>query len=92
MTLLSWDSKQKSYNISKGMSRNSEKVARVANPAGVREDSSSYILPDGVNNGVAMKKKWFNEEGMLDLRLATGEEASAYLRGLGVKIAPVIRM
>jgi hypothetical protein len=44
-------------------------------------------MPQGINKGVSIPKKWFNEEGNLDLRLATGLEAATYLRKLGINLS-----
>jgi hypothetical protein len=69
-----------------------DKGAVGSNPNGVVDLGTCWKLPDHINNGVPIPKKFFNEEGELDLRRATGNEAAAYLRGLGMKIAPAIRV
>lgn len=53
---------------------------------GIRETPNHYILPEGVNNGVPIPKKFFDKDGNFDLSLATGEEACAYLRAVGVNV------
>jgi hypothetical protein len=58
---------------------------------GVRESRDAYELPEGINAGVSIPKKFFNADGELDLRLATGDEAVGYLRALGVNIVPRMR-
>jgi hypothetical protein len=83
-----WESKQKSYNLSKSFNKGSSARAdRESNPNGVKEEGDCYVLPDGVNNGVPLPKKLFNKDGMFDLSLATGKEACNYLRRLGISIA-----
>lgn len=92
IVLLSWDSKQKSYNMQqmhKG-NRGSEAKGYIANSKIVETDTH-YLMPADLNNGVAIPKKFFNAKGDLDLRLATGDEACAYLRALGLDLPPVMR-
>lgn len=94
LMLIAWDSKQKSYNLSKqfkdrSSSSNSDAPSTITN--GIRETDNAYELPEGINGGVAIPKKFFNKEGELDLRLATGDEACGYLRALGVNIVPRIK-
>lgn len=86
LVLMSWDSKQKSYNMRKRFHKGSDSEVGT-----VKDVGEAWQLPEGVNNNVAIPKKFFNDEGELDLRLATGEEACAYLRKLGISIMPVIR-
>lgn len=58
-----------------------------SNPNGVRDLGDSWQLPPNINNGVAIPKKFFDEEGNLDLRRATGPEALAYLRKVGINLS-----
>lgn len=100
--MMGWHSKLQSYNLSKRFAHSKEKSKELSttdksitidsnrsynkNPNGVRETETSYILPSEINNGVPIPKKFFNEEGDLDLRRATGMEAVTYLRKIGIQL------
>jgi hypothetical protein len=105
LVLIGWDSQQKSYNMSKrfsGSKSTSRDPMKLLNggskePLGalntkIIETDDAYLMPEELNNGVPILKKWFDKEGNLDLRLATGPEAKRYLEALGVPLPPVIRM
>jgi hypothetical protein len=93
LVIMSWDSKQKAYNMSlvrgkKPLTASDAKtVTYEANVNGIRETATAYEVPKTLNNGVAIPKKFFNQDGEIDLRQATGPEALSYLRAVGVNIA-----
>jgi hypothetical protein len=105
LALVSWDSKLKSYNLGLGMKpsvktriTSLENVvpsraleSDVVQPTGIVETEEAYILPAGVNNGVPIRKEFFDEEGELDLSRTTGPKAAGYLRALGIPLAVVPR-
>lgn len=97
LTLIAWDSRLKSYNLSLGMA-NTKTTPKISNgiessetvsPAGVKETEGAYVLPKGVNNGVPINKKFFDENGDIDLRRGTGPEVANYIRRLGIPLAIV---
>jgi hypothetical protein len=106
LVLMGWHSRLQSYNMSKrfaprplpaltdGKEHNVTTInANINyNPNGVKDLGNSYGLPNGINNGVPVPKKFFNEEGELDLRLATGPEAVTYLRKLGIQLTMPLTM
>lgn len=53
---------------------------------GVEDTGTAYKLPNDINNGVPIPKKFFNADGDLDLSQATGREAVIYLKALGLNI------
>lgn len=59
--------------------------------AHVIEHEDSYELEKDVNNGVAIPKSFFNEEGELDLSRTTGPNALKYMNALGFNIPIVFR-
>lgn len=64
----------------------------VSRPASkVIEHEDSYELPSDINNGVAIPKTFFNDEGDLDLSKVTGPQAVKYLNGLGLRIPTIFR-
>ena len=97
LTILAWQSKLQTYNMTKGMkstnkvSVSSDQDEETVAPAGIKETEEAYVLPAGVNNGVPIKKKFFDKDGEIDLRQVTGEEAAAYIRGVGIPLAIVPR-
>lgn len=98
IVLLSWDSKQKSYNLTQMHKKHTGGTSTTIqsglknNPNNITETDSHYLMPQDLNNGVAIPKKFFNDKGEMDLRLATGPEACNYLRALGLDLPPVFRM
>lgn len=60
-------------------------------PRGIQETETAYVLPDGVNNGMPIPKKAFDEDGELDLRRLSGDQGAAYIRGLGIPLAVIPR-
>jgi hypothetical protein len=100
LVLMAWDSRQKAYNMHK-LSSNRPKIKDVAssnkieyvgstsgkNPNNISETVDAYEMPSTLNKGIPILKKWFNEEGELDLRKATGPQAVRYLNALGLNIA-----
>lgn len=96
MLLMAWDSRQKSYAMkqlySSSKTTKQSGVAKdsvTTTPArhNVRETKDGYELPDNVNNGVSIPKKFFNNSGEIDLSHASGPEAVKYLQALGINIA-----
>lgn len=93
--MMGWHSRLQSYNMSKRFKHKAlpEKSAGNGayiddiNPNNVKDLGNAWQLPPSINNGVPIPKKFFNEEGDLDLRRATGPEALAYLRKLGIQIS-----
>jgi hypothetical protein len=99
LALQAWDSKQKSYNLRMQMTspkdqsgKTSDKDIGIDKRSGVVEYEDSYELPHGVNSGVRIPKKFFNDDGELDLRRATGPEAVTYLRAIGINVLPALRL
>ena len=106
LALIAWDSRLKNYNLSLGMkhtapapvasdARPSPRIPDVPDadisPRGVKETENAYILPEGVNNGVPIPKKVFDEHGEIDLRRMKGDEGAAYIRSLGIPLAYIPR-
>jgi len=97
LVLMAWDSRQKSQNMRRAYKKpklengkeQREYVGHTSgkNPNGIRETEDAYEMPSGLNKGVPVLKKWFNKEGELDLRLATGPEAVKYCNAIGINIA-----
>ncbi len=94
LMLMAWDSKQKAYNLSLNYKRPSKnKITSVDNEQleyasnGIKETATAYEVPSDLNNGVAIPKKFFDKDGEIDLRQATGPEALGYLRAVGLNIA-----
>jgi hypothetical protein len=104
LVMMSWHSRLQNYNMSKRFAHNkaTPKLGdgktvtidsnRKYNPNGVRETEDSYILPEGINQGVPIPKKFFDEEGNFDLRRASGMEAVTYLRRLGINLVVPMMM
>jgi len=99
LVLLGWDSQQKSYNMSKGFKRQPKLLSDGTKPqklgslnAQIVETEDAYLMPDDLNNGVPIPKKFFTKDGEFDLRLATGPEAKHYMEALGVHLPPVLKM
>lgn len=95
LVLMAFDSREKAYHMQlkydDGKNSPSRGRLPMSSPSnGVRETIDSYELPEGVNNGIAIPKVFFNDEGEVDLRQVTGPQAVRYLRSLGVNI--VMRM
>ena len=101
LVIMSWHAKLQAYNMSKRFDHNKKlqpvtsaesKVVTIEsgkaqkNPNNIQETDSSYILPSSINNGVPIPKKFFNSEGEMDLRLASGIEAATYLRKIGIQL------
>lgn len=95
LAMLSWYSKLQSYNLSKNRPARDHLALPEGsrtntvdgyNPNGVTETETSYILSHGLNNGVAIPKKFFDKKGEFDLRQATGPEVATYIRRLGVNV------
>lgn len=61
------------------------------NPSRVIEHDDSYELPKDINNGVAIPKTFFNNEGDLDLSKTTGPNAVRYLNAIGLNIPTMFR-
>lgn len=101
ISLLSWHSKQQSYNMQQKYKSNSRPSNGKEGSSGgqhlkgyaaqITETETHYLMPADLNNGVAIPKKFFNAKGDLDLRLATGPEACNYLRALGLDMPPVLK-
>lgn len=94
MTLMAWDSREKSYHMhmrynksSNSPSGSDSRLLPSGDSNGVRETNDSYELPEGINNGVAIPKTFFNTEGEIDLRQVTGPVALKYLQAVGLSIA-----
>lgn len=91
--IMGWRSKEMSQNM-----RRDRKGLRSIPPASgptpvahgkrvrVEETDEAYILPEDVNNGVALPKTFFNKEGELDLSLQTGPAAVRYLQAIGLNV------
>ena len=100
--ILSWNSRLQSYNMSQrfqsartpALTDGSDKVTIIdssysgnsGNPNGVRDLGNAWAFPDSINKGVPIPKKFFDEEGNMDLRRASGPEAVAYLQKIGVNL------
>lgn len=105
LVMMSWNSRLQSYNMSKRFANNNKPRLETSidgkattdpsdnyNPNGVRDLGNSWQLPSGINNGVPIPKTFFDEEGNFDLRRATGPQALAYLRKVGVNISIPLSM
>jgi hypothetical protein len=57
----------------------------------IEETEDSYKLPSDINNGVAIPKKFFDDEGDLNLSKVTGAEAVRYCNAVGLKIPTVFK-
>jgi hypothetical protein len=93
LVILSWYSRLQSFNMNKKSPRQDLQLTDGktvtnygSNPNGIVETETSYIMPRGINNGVAVPKKFFDADGSFNLRLATGPEAATYIRRLGISI------
>lgn len=101
LTLLAWDSQQKAYNMSKRFAdsrrtalpedRKSQQALTGINSRIVETDTM-YLMPEEINNGVPIPKKFFDEEGNLDLSRGTGEEVRRYMEALGVSLPPIMKL
>lgn len=100
--IMGWQSKLQNYNMSKkfnsstkALPESSGKVVDInynRNPNNVRDIGDAWQLPGNINNGVPIPKKFFDEEGNFDLRRASGPEALAYLRKIGVNLTIPVTM
>jgi hypothetical protein len=107
MALMAWRSKEMSANMARGRKKPdvipTETQTRelpdyglqhrpTAKPTvNVQETETSYQLPKDINNGVAIPKTFFDEEGELNLRQVSGPQALRYLNMLGLNIMPVFK-
>lgn len=93
LALMAWDSREKSANLSKRY-RSGRKLKDKADDGildvgpnnGVIETKDSYELPDEINNGVAIPKRFIDKDGEINLSKVTGPEAVRYLRAIGINI------
>ena len=100
IALLAWNSRLQSYNLSLGFESTKSDAPKpqlvhsdpdVISPAGVKETEKAYTLPEGVNNGVHIPKKFFDEEGEIDLRRGSGPEVARYINALGIPLVVMPR-
>lgn len=93
LSILSWRSQETAAQMHSKMHSNTPTVNGESMPyvpsqtvRGVEDTGTAYKLPNEVNNGVPIPKKFFNADGDLDLSQATGREAVVYLKALGLNI------
>jgi hypothetical protein len=91
LVIMAWDSRWKSYSLSQMRKKAIPKENNVdkvdySSTNGIREVGNVYEVPKTLNNGVAIPKKFFNEEGEIDLRKVPGREAVSYVRAIGIPI------
>ena len=100
VTIMAWRSREQSAAMAKGY------VKPEPGPKGsapvkddgprrpqvhVQETEDSYQLPDNINNGVALPKTFFEEEGELNLSKVKGSQAVKYLNALGLNIPTIMK-
>jgi hypothetical protein len=93
LTLTAWRSKEMSANMRKTRTNlpppgnlGPGYPEQPINPNQIKETENAYILPEGVNAGVSIPKKFFDKQGDLNLSQVTGPEAVRYLNALGLNI------
>lgn len=91
LLIMTWDSRQRAFNMRAPPKQNNQTGQRTI-PAqvsrnGIRETADGYEMPDHLNNGVSIPKKFFSDDGEIDLRQSTGPEAVKYLQAVGINIA-----
>ena len=94
LAIIAWRGKEMTANMRKDrppVNFNSTQLGpgypdQPINPNRIIETEDAYIFPDGINNGVPVPKKFFDEEGEFNLSKATGPEAVRYLNALGLRI------
>lgn len=91
LILMAWRSQEISANMDKLHSNTTQQSGTgykgdYVNPNNIIETEDGYILPEGTNNGIKIPKRFFDEEGELNLSKVTGDEAVTYLNALGLNI------
>jgi hypothetical protein len=93
LSIMSWRSQETAALMRSRMHTNTPAASDENRPyvpsqtvRGVEDTGTAYKLPNDVNNGVPIPKKFFNADGDLDLSQATGREAVTYLKALGLNI------
>lgn len=93
LVVMAWRSKELSANMKVINAVDSQPINNIEgqrrqpiNPNSIQETESAYVLPEGVNAGVSIPKKFFDEKGELNLSKVTGPEALGYLNALGLRI------
>lgn len=94
LVMMAWHSREQSFQMrqsrhtpARPQNSKQDKIQSGYVPSsGVRELEDSYELPAGVNNGATIPKKFFGEDGEIDLRQVTGQQAVRYLQALGLNI------